>query len=208
MQCGQLVNSITFYISTRTLVFHDQAARLKGKVALNIEDSNWKYRLLHMRLWILPWDRNITLSAKRGLGLLLVKLAILIPKKKPKTCKSGFPARLPKNESILRIETLPHFPAFVRIKCHEQRSAVQHWLQMFFHTKEASFPHFRHNAKFCIFAWFSKSLLISVTFLSMRSKIAITKYHTLQDLLASKRSRILRKMGIWILPKIRTEKTH
>ena len=160
-----------------------------------------------MRLWILPWDWNITWSAKRGLRLLLGKLWILFcssyseENAKTSGSKSGLLARLPKNESILRIETLPHFPAFVRIKCHEQRSAVQHWLQMFFHTKEASFPHFRHNAKFCIFAWFSKSLLISVTFLSMRSKIAITKYHTLQDLLASKRSRILRKRGNGFSPR-------
>lgn len=38
IRCGQLVNLIALYISTRKLVFHDQAARLKGKAGLNIED--------------------------------------------------------------------------------------------------------------------------------------------------------------------------
>ena len=51
----QLVNVIALFISTRTLVFHDQAARLEGKAGLNIEEiqlktSQLKYALVNFSL--------------------------------------------------------------------------------------------------------------------------------------------------------------
>lgn len=99
-----------------------------------------------------------------------------------KTCKSGFPARPPNTKSVLRIETIQSFPAFMRIKMPRPTFSytalsADVFSRRFFHAKRSFISTLGHKCKILHFCSIFGEMIILVTLLYM-IKITITKDHS------------------------------